>query len=121
MLYKCDALKYNELNETILVSFPICECVRSFKTCLENINTEISNEFSLLYSINTTKCLSNEHPMIKCNKYEAIPSTDYLKISSFIEREKYFKRCSMYELDRNQQTQLQPFDVTFKEDTGMCD
>lgn len=99
--------------------FPNCECVRSFQTCLKKLNTKISNEFSLIYSINTTKCFSNERSIVKCNKHEQSPDTNLLKFSTFAEREKYFKRCILYELDKNQSIKLQLFDVPFSEITGM--
>lgn len=117
-LHKCDAIKNDELNQTISVPISNCECVSFFQTCLKNLNTKISNEFLLIYSINTTKCHSNKHPIIKCIKYEETPETSLIKLSTFAEREKYFKRCTSYELDGTRKTESQLFDVAFNETTG---
>lgn len=109
-LHKCDAIKNNELNKTIASQFSNCECVWQFQTCLNNLNTTTANELSLLFLINTTKCLSNEYPIIKCNRHEDIRDEE-LNLSNLYEREKYLKRCIVYEIDRSRKKELQFFDV----------
>lgn len=111
-LHKCDAHERVELNLTNVWPLWHCECVDSFYTCLNNLNTTISNEFVFIHSINTTKCFLNDHPIIKCNKFETYSDLQLFKLSNFDEREKYFKRCIKYELDQNRTEEMQIFDVT---------
>ncbi|XP_055315866.1 uncharacterized protein LOC129579678 [Sitodiplosis mosellana] len=118
-LYKCNAHKYNELNQTTAWNSGIrhCECVNSFKICLKSLNTSLSNKFDFIHSINTTKCSSNDHPIIKCTAFEKY-SDKLLQLSKTINsnnREKYFKRCIKYESDQNREKQFQIFDMPFNE------
>lgn len=104
-LYKCDAHKRIEMNQTNTNVFPFwqCDCVRSFQKCLNNVNTTLSNEFAFIHSINTTKCISNDYPIVKCKIFEKYSDSvsHFIKLSNLNERQHYFTRCSAYELDQN--------------------
>lgn len=114
-LHKCDALKRHELNHTNLWPMWHCECVRSFHTCLNNLNTTLSNEFAFIHSVNTTKCFSNDHPIVKCKRLQQYSDSSKLfKSSNLDELEKHFKRCIKYELNLNQREELQIFDVPYR-------
>lgn len=123
-LYKCDAHKRHiiELNQknTSEWIFWHCDCVRSFQTCLNNLNTKLSNEFAFIYSINTTKCFSNDHPIVKCNIFEENPESvkTFFELANLEEREKYFKRCKSYELDESVRKELQLFDIPFNNESS---
>lgn len=112
-LYKCDAQKHKEVNQTIVWPLWHCECVRSFQTCLNNLNTSLSNEFAFIHSINTKKCFSKDYPIVKCDRFEKYPDSisEIFKFVNLDEREQYFKRCIIYELDRNRRKELQIFDM----------
>lgn len=114
-LYKCDAQKHSEFNQTIEWEFWNCACVRLFQICLQNVNTTLSNELAFVHAINSTKCVSKDHPIVKCVKFEEYAEiTRKLPISvSLIEHEKYFKRCVKYELNQSIGRVLQTFDVPF--------
>lgn len=120
-LYKCDSQKHSELNQTTEWPYWHCDCVWSFKTCLNNLNTTVSNEFAFIHSINTTKCLSNDYPIVKCKKFEEYTMSQLFEFDNSDDREKYLKRCIEYELDRNKKKELQIFDMPFKSKsiTGM--
>lgn len=114
-LLKCDANKHNELNHTNEWNFRHCDCENSFQICLGNLKTPLSNELALMYSINTTKCYAIDYPIINCIEYEsyAESTAPFLRFVNSAEREKFFNRCSKYELDENQQQELQLFDLPF--------
>lgn len=114
-LHKCDAHKHIELNHTTEWPYWHCECVSSFYTCLNNLNTTVSIEFALIHSINTTKCLSNDYPIVQCKKFEIYSDSisQLFKFDNSDEHEKYFKRCISYQLDRNLKKELQIFDIPF--------
>lgn len=117
-LYKCNAYKRSELNPTTEWHIPHCECVSSFQVCLKNLNTSLSNEVSLLYSINATKCYSHDHPTTKCIQFGIYYTyseniKDQLLKLNIAEREKFFNRCTKYALDESRRKQLQILDVKF--------
>lgn len=116
-LYKCDAHKHIDVNQTIELNIRHCDCERSFQLCLNNLNTSLSNEIGLIHSINVTKCFSNNFPIIKCIKIERYSGTtaQLLRQFSMTEREQYFKRCVKYELDQNQPKNFQVIDMPFNE------
>lgn len=119
-LYKCDAHKHIELNQTTEIHISYCGCVKLFKTCLKNLNTSLSNEVSFIHAINTTKCFSKVHPIIKCIELEEY-SDEIVKLFKFTnlnERAKYFRRCVKYELDQDEKEELQIFDMPFNDDIG---
>lgn len=92
-----------------------CDCVYFFKICLDNLNTTLSNEVALLHSVNTTECYTNDHPIIKCKKFESYPEwkAPFLRFASQAERNRFINRCSKYELDKNKPKQVQLRDVPF--------
>lgn len=115
--YKCNSYKQIELNQTTVWAIRHCDCVRSFQICLKNLNTTLSNELNFIHSINTTKCFSKDHPIDKCITFEKYPDA-MVQLFKFInsdDREKYLKRCTKYELDRNREKKLQIFDIPFNE------
>lgn len=109
------------MNQTTIWPLWHCECIRSFYTCLNNLNTTLSNEFAVIHSINTTKCISNDYPIVKCNKFEKYTDSisQLFEIDNFNEGEEYFKRCVVYELDRNRKKELQIFDMPFNSKSGI--
>lgn len=117
-LHKCDAQIKHTLNETIEVKYSNCDCAISFLTCLKNLNTDLSNELSLMFTINNTKCYSNDHPIVNCVKYEEINNINLMNFTKIDERENYFKRCSKYNVDPTQKKRLQFFDLPFNKSSG---
>lgn len=114
-LYKCNAHKQNELNQTIAWNIRHCDCLHSYRICLKHLNTTISNKINFVYSLNTTKCYSNDHPIIKCIEFEKYPDTMSFKMINHDEHEKYFKRCLKYAVDQNRKKELQIFDMPLNE------
>lgn len=116
-LHKCDAYKRIALNQTndTLWNFQHCDCVYFFKICLYNLNTSLSNEVALLHSINTTKCYTNDHPIIQCIKFESYTEwkIQFFRYVNQTERKRLFNRCSKYQLDKNKPHQLQLRDLPF--------
>lgn len=116
-LHKCDAYQRIALNQTndSLWDFRHCDCLYFFQICLDHVNTSLSNEVAFLHSINTTKCYKNDYPIIECIKFESLPylKAPFLRFVNQAEREKFFNRCSKYELDKNRLQQLQFRDVPF--------
>lgn len=116
-LHKCDAHKHIALNQAndSLWNVRHCDCVLFFQICLNHLNTSSAHEVAFLHSINTTKCYKNDHPIIKCIKFETYSeSTDpFRTYVNTAERENFFNRCSKYELNENQPQQLQIRDLPF--------
>lgn len=114
-LHKCDASKNVELTYSNDRNIPHCECVHSFRSCLKNLNTSLSNELASIHSINITQCLALDYPMIKCAKFEeySISTDERLGSMSSTELNRFFDRCIKYELDENQPQKLQLFDIPF--------
>lgn len=110
--HKCDAHKNIQLNHTNDRIFGHCGCIRLFQTCLKNVNTSLSNEVAFFYSMNTTKCYTKIHPVIKCVKFESYPESKALfhRFVNSAESQNFFNRCSKYELNDNQPRQLQLID-----------
>lgn len=122
-VHKCDAKKRAELNLTTMSPLWNCECINSFYTCLDNVNTTTSNKFALIHSINTTECYQYDYPIIQCERFQEYSniqtflSLALLKFYNSDQLEKYFKRCMIYKLDRNRGKILQNFDVPFSTQT----
>lgn len=118
-LRKCDAYKRITSNRTIdsFWKFQSCECIHLFRICLDNMNTSLSNQVAFWHSINTTNCYTNDHPIVQCIKWESYPEskTPFLRFVSQAEREKFYNRCSKYELDGNRPKQLQIRDLPFNQ------
>lgn len=116
-LYKCNAHKRIALNQTnnSLSTYQHCDCIHFFQICLDKFNTSLANEVAFLHSINTTKCYTNDHPIIGCIKFESQPEwkTPFLRFVDQTERKRLLNRCSKYELDKNKSQQLQLRDVPF--------
>lgn len=117
-LHKCDAYKrmaFNRTNDS-LWNFRPCDCIHLFQICLDNLNTSLSNEVEVLLSINTTKCYTNDYPIVQCIKWESCAESKapFLRFVNQAQREKFFNRCSKYELDENRPKQLQLRDFPFK-------
>lgn len=116
-LYKCDAYKRVALNQTNDLFWNIrpCDCIELFQICLVNLDSSLSNEIELLHSINTTKCYTSDYPIIHCKKWESYPegNTPILRFVNQAEREKFFNRCTKYELDKSRPKQIQLRDVPF--------
>lgn len=113
-LHKCDAQKHVELNYTI-ESIRHCKCEQSFKMCLENLNTSLSNNLIFIHSVNATKCYAKDHPIVKCVKIETYPESEaqFFKFMNTNEHEGSFNRCLKYELDKSQPQKIQTFDLPF--------
>lgn len=116
-LHKCDAHKHIEFNYTNESNIRHCKCEFSFQKCLKNLNTSLSNELAFLHSVNTTKCYSKDHPIIKCmtfdsHKRESIP-VQFIKSMDLPEHKSLFGRCLKYDLDQSKPQKLQLFDVPF--------
>lgn len=102
--------KFNQTNDWHIMN---CDCEQSFEICLKNVNTALSNDVAYVQSINTTQCYSNDHPIIKCIKFETY-SESSVPLVQFLDqpqREKYLKRCVKYQLDENRSKELQFFDM----------
>lgn len=116
-LYKCDAHKRIALNQmnTAFSTYQHCDCIHFFQICLDKFNTSLANEVALLHSINTTKCYTNDHPIIECIKFQSHPEwkTKFLRFVDQTERKRLLNRCSKYELDKTKPQQLQLRDVPF--------
>lgn len=114
-LYKCDAHKRNELNQTTESHMKHCGCIHLFQICLKNLNTSLSNEVVFIHAINASKCYSKDHPINKCIQFEtyADSNVEWLRLIDSDERQKYFSRCVKYDLNTSLPQQLQTFDVPF--------
>ncbi|KAG4072929.1 hypothetical protein HA402_006609 [Bradysia odoriphaga] len=110
-LHKCDAYKNVEQNDSIDKSILHCECVHSFRGCLKELNTSLSNDLAFIHSINATKCYAKEHPIIKCFKFEAHlgPASQHERTLADI----FTGRCTQYEFDESQPKKFQIFDLPF--------
>lgn len=110
-LHKCGAYKIVEQNDSIDKSILHCECVHSFRGCLKELNTSLSNDLALIHSINATKCYAKEHPIIKCSKFEEqLGPASQLKRTS---ADKFTGRCTQYEFDESQPKKNQIFDLPY--------
>lgn len=116
--HKCDAHKSVEFNRTSEWDIPHCECIYSFRTCLGHLNNSLTNKFTHIHSINTTKCYANDYPIVKCSKFDELTNdeVEFLKFSNSDEHEKYFNRCSKYHLDETKPQQLQLYDLPINHD-----
>lgn len=95
-----------------------CDCVRLFQICLKNLNSSLSNEVALLYSLNARECYSEDHPNTGCTQFEHISDEIKVQLSRFMkssERETYFKRCVQYALDKSQPKRIQIIDAPFND------
>lgn len=119
--HKCDAFKRETTNHTFDITnksyIRHCGCENSFKKCLSNLNTTLSNEIAFMHSLNSTKCYTRDHPIIKCNQtfneHSELKSAPLLGLMNSTEREMFLKRCLKYDVDKSQPQQLQVFDVPF--------
>lgn len=117
-LHKCDAhkrIEFNQTNDEWYIRH--CECVNSFKMCLNTLETSLSKEFAFSFSINATKCFSLDYPIVRCIKFQTYSESksQFFQFPSSLEREKYFNRCQKYELDYRKPKQLQMFDLPFND------
>lgn len=115
-LHKCDVQKYIELQQSNSEwNVKHCGCVQTFRICLGNINTTVSNELSFIHSLNATKCYAKDHPIVKCTEIETFsePSDQFFQIKDSNVRERFLYRCSNYELDKTQPQRIQLFDLPF--------
>lgn len=82
---------------------------------MDRFNTTLANEVALLHSINTTKCYTNDHPIIECIKFESHPEwkTQFVRFVDQTERKRLLNRCSKYELDKKKPQKLHLRDVPF--------
>lgn len=119
-LFKCDAFKHVDMHLTNDWNFSHCECVNLFQTCLQNINTPLSDEVAHVHYMNATKCYAKNHPIIKCVKSEETCflnpqfNRPVLRFADSAERHRIFTRCTKYEFNEKKPQQLQLFDLSFK-------
>lgn len=111
--HKCNAFKHIEFNHTN--NWSHCDCIHFFQKCLKNSDTSLSNELAFIHSINATKCYAKDYPITKCIKFESYPEwkAPFLRFVNSAEREKFFNRCSKYELDERQPQRIQLFDLPY--------
>lgn len=116
LLHKCDAQKRVELQSSNTEwNVRHCECVHTFRACLNNLNTSTSNELAFIHSLNATKCYAKDHPIVKCAVSEVFSEeiAQFFQIMDSNIRERFLRRCSNYELDRTQPQRIQFFDLQF--------
>lgn len=107
--YKCNSFKSIELNYTTTVrNIRHCDCEYFFRTCLNNLNTTLSNEIGFIHTLNTTKCYANDYPIIKCITFDTNLESN-VQFSS----ERFSNRCAKYQLDENKTKRVQLFDLSF--------
>lgn len=88
-------------------------CIQDEKLKKVLMNVEINMQIPNNQRVNSSQfqCFSNDHPIVKCNKFEIYPVSELFKFDNLDEREKYLKRCIAYELDPNRKKELQIFDM----------
>lgn len=117
---KCDSHKRTELNETMEWHIQPCQCIDSFKMCLKNLNTSLSNQLESIHSINTTKCYSIEYPIIKCAKMETVHlDSKSVQLLGTFDHEPFLSRCIKFDLDDSKSKKLQILDVPFNDNSTM--
>ncbi|XP_059479334.1 phospholipase A2-like [Neocloeon triangulifer] len=72
-----------------------CDCDAKFKMCLENDNTDASNDVGHLYfNLFGSQCFKKDYPIIQCRRYSQDPP----------------RRCLEYDLDETRDKKWQFFD-----------
>lgn len=112
--YECSRLKL-ESNETTHSKYWNCECESKFRTCLQQLNTQLSNELGFGRSVYVKQCISEDYPIVKCVQYEEFLSPTHRFEGSPNKRdfELNYARCLQYQFDETQPKQIQLFDLPF--------
>lgn len=113
--YECEAHKKIEMNLPTEWKVWHCDCEANFRKCLHNLNTQLANDFVFVHYLNTTKCYAEDHPIVKCEKFESIfePKTQFQRSPNSRELGNNCYRCIQYELNKSLPKQYQLFDLSF--------
>lgn len=112
--YECSRWKF-ESNDTTDSKYWNCECESKFRTCLQKINSPLSNELGFARSVYVKQCISFDYPIVKCVQYEQFldPSQRFEGSPSKLDFELNKARCLQYQFDETLPKQIQLFDLPF--------
>lgn len=112
--YECSRWKF-DTNDTTDTKYWNCECESKFRTCLQKVDTPLSNELGFARSVYVKQCISFDYPIVKCIQFEEFLNPTHRFEGSPTKRdfESNQARCLQYTFDEMQPKQIQLFDMPF--------